>query len=84
VNGQNFKRKQASDDGGSNKKKKIDFFSPTQGKEENMLASQSNQMKFHQLVALWTALSLRPFGRCEMARVGAICIKCSWRIDDAQ
>jgi hypothetical protein len=62
---QNFKRKQASDDGGSNKKKKIGYYFPTQGKEEKMLASQSNQMKFHQLVALWTALSLCPFSILE-------------------
>jgi hypothetical protein len=30
-----------------------------------MLAIQSNQMKFHQLVALWTALSLCPFSLSE-------------------
>jgi hypothetical protein len=49
---QDFKRKQASDDGCFNKKKKIVYFFPTKVKEEKMLASQSNQMKFHQLVAL--------------------------------
>jgi hypothetical protein len=43
----------------------IDYFFPTQVKEEKMLASQSNQMKFHQLVALWTALSLCPFSISE-------------------
>jgi hypothetical protein len=38
------KRKQTSDDGSANKKKKIDYFFSTQVKEEKMLASQSSQV----------------------------------------
>jgi hypothetical protein len=72
---QDFKRKQASDDGCFNKKKKIVYFFPTQVKEEKMLASQSNQMKFHQLMDCIISSPFQHFGRCETARVVAICIK---------
>jgi hypothetical protein len=39
-------------------KRKLTIFSPMQVKEEKKLASQSSQMKLHELVALWTAWPL--------------------------
>ena len=52
-----FKHKNS--DSNDTKKRKLDSFFLTQEKEKK-LASQPNQAKFHQFVALWTALSLCP------------------------
>ena len=65
-----FKRKKPkASERESSKKRKIDSFFPTKQKIAKQTASAPNQKQFNKLVALWTALSLRPFSISEDAKL---------------